>query len=44
MVVTPSGMECLSCDAPREIADLEKAIAEGRAKAKANGSAAAQSR
>ena len=33
-VVTPSGMECLSCDAPREIADVEKAISQGRARAK----------
>jgi len=32
VLVTASGMECLSCDAPREIADVEKAIAEGRAK------------
>jgi Xaa-Pro aminopeptidase len=31
VLVTPSGMECLSCGAPREIADVEKAIAEGRA-------------
>jgi Xaa-Pro aminopeptidase len=30
VLVTPDGMECLSCGAPREIADLEKAIAEGR--------------
>jgi hypothetical protein len=41
-------MECLSCEAPREIADVEKAIAEGRAKgkgkAKARGRAAAKSR
>ncbi|MDQ6893728.1 MAG: hypothetical protein M3167_13725 [Acidobacteriota bacterium] len=46
MLVTPSGMECLSCEAPREIADVEKAIAEGRAKgrAKAKGRAAAESR
>jgi len=26
VLVTPSGMECLSCAAPREIADVEKAI------------------
>jgi hypothetical protein len=25
-------MECLSCAAPREAADVEKAIAEGRAR------------
>ena len=30
VLVTPSGMECLSCAAPREIADVEKAI-QGRA-------------
>lgn len=30
VLVTPQGMECLSCGAPREIADVEKAIAEGR--------------
>jgi Xaa-Pro aminopeptidase len=42
VLVTASGMECLSCDAPREIADVEKAIAEGRAKGK--GRAAAKSR
>ncbi|HEY6928591.1 MAG TPA: aminopeptidase P N-terminal domain-containing protein [Thermoanaerobaculia bacterium] len=35
VLVTPSGMECLSCDAPREIADVEKAIAEGHAKGRA---------
>ncbi len=27
VLVTPTGMECLSCGAPREIADVEKAIA-----------------
>jgi hypothetical protein len=27
----------LSCEAPREIADVEKAIAEGRAKGKGRG-------
>jgi|KBSSwiStaDraftv2_1062776.scaffolds.fasta_scaffold228544_2 Xaa-Pro aminopeptidase len=32
VLVTPSGMECLSCGAPREIADVERAIANGRAK------------
>jgi Xaa-Pro aminopeptidase len=42
VLVTPSGMECLSCDAPREIADVEKAIAQGRANAK--GRTAAKSR
>jgi Xaa-Pro aminopeptidase len=26
ILVTPAGHECLSCDAPREIADVEKAI------------------
>ena len=31
VLVTPQGMECLSCAAPKEIADLEKTIAEGRA-------------
>ncbi len=31
VLVTPQGMECLSCRAPKEIADVEKAIAEGRA-------------
>ena len=30
VLVTATGMECLSCGAPREIADVEKAIAEGR--------------
>ncbi len=30
VLVTPQGMECLSCDAPKEIADVEKAIAKGR--------------
>ncbi|HSP93870.1 MAG TPA: aminopeptidase P N-terminal domain-containing protein [Thermoanaerobaculia bacterium] len=30
VLVTPAGMECLSCGAPREIADVEKTIAEGR--------------
>jgi len=35
VLVTPSGMECLSCAAPREIGDVEKAIAEGRAKRRA---------
>jgi len=42
VLVTASGMECLSCDAPREIADVEKAIAEGRAKGK--GSAVSKTR
>jgi len=32
VLVTSGGMECLSCGAPREIADVEKAIAEGRRK------------
>jgi Xaa-Pro aminopeptidase len=30
VLVTPAGMECLSCGAPRAVADVEKAIAEGR--------------
>jgi len=30
VLVTPAGMECLSCDAPREVADVEKAIAADR--------------
>jgi Xaa-Pro aminopeptidase len=30
VLVTPQGMECLSCDAPKEIADLESALAKGR--------------
>ncbi|HYV42362.1 MAG TPA: aminopeptidase P N-terminal domain-containing protein [Thermoanaerobaculia bacterium] len=30
VLVAPQGMECLSCGAPREIADVEKTIAEGR--------------
>jgi Xaa-Pro aminopeptidase len=30
VLVTPSGMECLSCGAPRAVADVEKAIADGR--------------
>ena len=30
VLVTQQGMECLSCGAPREIADVEKTIAEGR--------------
>jgi Xaa-Pro aminopeptidase len=29
-LVTPTGVECLSCGAPRAVADVEKAIAEGR--------------
>ena len=29
VLVTPEGMECLSCGAPTEVADVEKAIAEG---------------
>jgi Xaa-Pro aminopeptidase len=32
VLVTPQGMECLSCRAPKEIADVEKAIAEGRSR------------
>ena len=42
VLVTASGMECLSCAAPREIADVEKAIAEGRAKAKGKASGRAR--
>ncbi len=30
LLVTTTGMECLSCGAPSEIADVEKAIAAGR--------------
>jgi Xaa-Pro aminopeptidase len=30
VLVTPSGVECLSCGAPRAVADVEKAIADGR--------------
>jgi Xaa-Pro aminopeptidase len=30
ILVTKEGMECLSCAAPREVADIEQAIAEGR--------------
>ena len=30
VLVTAQGMECLSCGAPREIADVEKALAGGR--------------
>jgi Xaa-Pro aminopeptidase len=32
VLVTPSGMECLSCSAPRERADVEKAVREGQSK------------
>jgi Xaa-Pro aminopeptidase len=32
VLVTAEGMDCLSCAAPREAADVEKAIAEGRAR------------
>ena len=32
VLVTRDGMECLSCGAPREIDDVEKAIAEGRSR------------
>ncbi|HTO75798.1 MAG TPA: aminopeptidase P N-terminal domain-containing protein [Thermoanaerobaculia bacterium] len=39
VLVTAAGMDCLSCGAPREIADVEKTIAEGRAKAKARAAA-----
>jgi Xaa-Pro aminopeptidase len=30
VLVTSGGMDCLSCAAPREVADLEKTIAAGR--------------
>ncbi len=30
VLVTPRGMDCLSCGAPRAIADVEKALAAGR--------------
>ena len=30
VLVTPAGMECLSCGAPRELAEVEKLIAESR--------------
>ena len=30
ILVTPSGYECLSCSAPREIADVEKTVLSGR--------------
>ncbi|HKF43619.1 MAG TPA: aminopeptidase P N-terminal domain-containing protein [Thermoanaerobaculia bacterium] len=30
VLVTPSGMDCLSCSAPREIADVEKLIQDSR--------------
>ncbi len=32
VLVTPAGMECLSCGAPRELAEVEKAIAAGRSR------------
>lgn len=32
VLVTPDGYECLSCSAPREVADVEKAVRSGRAK------------
>jgi Xaa-Pro aminopeptidase len=32
VLVTPSGMECLSCSAPREREEVEKAVREGRGK------------
>ena len=31
VLVTPAGMECLSCGAPRELSEVEKAVASGRA-------------
>jgi Xaa-Pro aminopeptidase len=30
VLVTPNGYECLSCDAPREIADVEKTVQSGK--------------
>ncbi len=30
VLVTPGGMECLSCAAPRELADVERAVGAGR--------------
>jgi Xaa-Pro aminopeptidase len=30
VLVTPEGYECLSCGAPREIADVEKTVQSGR--------------
>ena len=30
VLITPSGMDCLSCSAPREIADVEKLIQDAR--------------
>jgi Xaa-Pro aminopeptidase len=32
VLVTPSGMECLSCSAPREREEVEKAVREGQAR------------
>lgn len=34
VLVTATGMDCLSCGAPREVADVEKAIVAGRGKKK----------
>ncbi len=31
VLVTPGGMDCLSCAAPREVAQVERTIAEGQA-------------
>jgi Xaa-Pro aminopeptidase len=31
VLVTAGGMDCLSCGAPREVAQVERTIAEGRA-------------
>ena len=33
ILVTPTGSDCLSCSAPREAADVEKAVQSGRKKA-----------
>jgi Xaa-Pro aminopeptidase len=32
ILVTPTGSDCLSCGAPREVADVEKAVQSGRKK------------
>jgi hypothetical protein len=30
VLITPTGMDCLSCSAPREIAEVEKLIGDSR--------------
>jgi Xaa-Pro aminopeptidase len=30
VLVTPEGFDCLSCEAPKEIADVEKTVQTGR--------------